>query len=126
MPRHLLDSDILIWVLRGKKEAVDFVRNLLKEEIPAISALAFYEIWAGARAHEEDAISDFLSEFVILAVDQDVAKQGAHYYAAFRKKGITLSVTDALIAGTARVRGLILVTQNVRHFPMRDVEKRSI
>jgi predicted nucleic acid-binding protein len=126
MPRHLLDSDILIWVLRGKKEAVDFVRNLLKEEIPAISALAFYEIWAGARAHEEGAISEFLSEFVVLAVDQDIAKQGARYYAAFRKKGMALSVTDALIAGTARARDLVLVTLNVRHFPMKDVEKRSL
>ena len=126
MARHLLDSDILIWVLRGKKEAVDFVRGLLKEEIPAISALAFYELWSGARAAEEAAISTFLSSFDVCPVDPEIATRGGGYYRVYRKKGITLSVSDALIAATARTRGLVLVTQNARHFPMIDIEKRSL
>ena len=126
MARHLLDSDILIWILRGKNEAVDFVGGLLKEEVPGISALAFYEVWAGARASEEELISGFLSSFEILAVNHEIAMQGAQYYRAFRNKGITLSMADALIAATARAHGFILVTQNTRDFPMTDIEKRSL
>ncbi len=126
MARHLLDSDILIWVLRGKKEALDFVHDLLKEEVPGISALAFYEVWAGARPSEENVISGFLSLFEILAVNQEIAMQGAQYYRAFRNKGITLSIADALIAATARTHGFILVTEDTRDFPMTDIEKRSL
>jgi predicted nucleic acid-binding protein len=126
MARHLLDSDILIWILRGKKEAVDFVGNLLKEEVPAISSLAFYEVWVGARASEEETISEFLSTFDVISIDQNVAKQAARYNTTYRKKGITLSVADALIAATSKTADLVLVTMNVKHFPMTDLEKRSL
>jgi predicted nucleic acid-binding protein len=126
MSRHLLDSDILIWVLRGKPQAISFVSDLLKNEIPAISSLTIYEIWAGARPSEEAAISSFLSAFRIVSVNQQIARQGAEYYKQSRKKGITLSSTDALIAATARTERLILVTQNSRHFPMSDIDMRGL
>ena len=126
MSRHLLDSDILIWVLRGKAEAISFVSDLLKNEIPAISSLTIYEIWAGARPSEEAAISSFLSAFRIVPVNVDITRQGAEYYKQFRKKGMTLSSTDALIVATARTEQLILVTQNSRHFPMSDIDLRGL
>lgn len=126
MARHLLDSDVLIWILRGKKEAVDFVKYLIQEEVPAISSLAFYEIWAGARTGEEATITEFLSAFEVFPVDADVAKQGGEYFRAYRKRGITFSMADALIAATAKIHGLVIVTQNIRHFAMIDIEKRSL
>jgi predicted nucleic acid-binding protein len=126
MSRHLLDSDILIWVLRGRAEAISFVTDLLKNEIPAISSLTVYEIWAGARPSEEAAISSFLSAFRIVPVNVNIARQGAEYHKQFRRKGMTLSSTDALIAATARTEQLILVTQNRRHFPMPDLDLRGL
>jgi predicted nucleic acid-binding protein len=126
MASHLLDSDILIGVLRGKSEAIHFLRDLLKQEVPAISSLAIYEIWAGARPSEESVITSFLSAFRIVFVSDKIAKQGAQYYREFRSKGITLSSTDALIAATAHQEGLILVTQNKRHFPMSDIQQRNL
>lgn len=126
MARHLLDSDVLIWILRGKPVAVDFLRDLLKEEVPAVSSLAFYEVWAGAKTAEEKIISGFLSSFSVLPVTPEIAKEGARYYRQFRSRGIMLSTADALIAATARTHRLILVTQNQRDFPMTDIEKRSL
>lgn len=117
---------ILIWVLRGKAEAISFVTDLLKNEIPAISSLTIYEIWAGARPSEEAAISSFLSAFRMIAVSNEIARQAAEYSKQFRKKGMTLSSTDALIAATARTEQLILVTQNRRHFPMPDLDMRGL
>jgi predicted nucleic acid-binding protein len=126
MTNHLLDTDILIGVLRGKTEAIDFLRDLLKQEVPAISSLAIYEIWAGARPSEESAISSFLSAFRIVFVSDKIARQGAKYYREFRSKGITLSSTDALIAATAHQERLILVTENKRHFPMTDIQQLGL
>lgn len=126
MARHLLDSDVLIWVLRGKPAAVEFVRGLQRDEVPAISALAFYEVWAGARPSEDETVSRFLSAFSMIPVDSGIATTAARYYREFRGKGVTLSAVDALVAATARVHGLILVTQNRRGFPMTDIEKKSL
>ena len=126
MARHLLDTDILIWVLRGKTQAISFLRDLLKNEVPAISTLSIYEIWSGARPEEETSIASFLAAFHLVPVNESIARQGAEYYRRFRSKGITLSSTDALIAGTASIEGLILVTQNRRHFPMSDIQLRSL
>ena len=69
MARHLLDTDILIWVLRGKAETIAFLSDLLKNETPSISALSIYEIWAGARISEQEAIASFPSGFQIINVD---------------------------------------------------------
>jgi predicted nucleic acid-binding protein len=102
------------------------VRDLLKEEVPAISSVAFYEIWAGAKSQEEQKIADFLSAFAVLPVTKEIAIQGAKYYREFRPKGLTLSTVDALIAATAFHHHLTLVTQNIRDFPMTDFAKRSI
>ena len=126
MARHLIDTDVLIWVLRGKPQAISLLQDLLKNEIPAISTLSIYEIWSGARPEEESAIAGFLSAFYLVPVNDSIARKGAEYYRKFRSKGMTLSSTDALIAGTAAIEGLILITQNRRHFPMSDIELRSL
>jgi predicted nucleic acid-binding protein len=124
--RHLLDSDVLIWILRGKTSAVQFVSELQKDEVPAISTISIYEIWTGSKAHEEALISEFLSSLTVLPVSIDIAKAAAGYYKEFRSKGITLTNADTMIAATAHVHGLILVTQNQRDFPMNDIQKRSL
>ena len=126
MARHLLDTDILIWVLRGKPEAIGFLSELLKNETPAISVLSIYEIWVGARISEKETLASFLSGFQIIDVHESIARQGAEYYREFRTKGMTLSSTDAMIAATAWMEKLVLVTQNRRHFPMTDIAMRSL
>jgi predicted nucleic acid-binding protein len=124
--RHLLDSDVLIWVLRGKSQAVDFVESLLKDEVPAISVLSIYEVWSGCKPNEEEAVSDLLDGFNVFPVTAEIARQAADYCRTFRSKGVTLSTADALIAATAQVSQLVLVTQNQRDFPMSDFEKKSL
>jgi predicted nucleic acid-binding protein len=126
MPRHLIDSDILISCLRGKAENLAFIEDICREEVPAISSLTYFEIWVGVRPHEEEAVSNFLSSLWILSVDQPIAKQAADYVRVYRKKGITLSSMDTLIAATAKVHNLILLTSNTRDFPMSDIQKRSL
>ena len=49
----------------------------------------------------------------------DIAQLGGFYRRDVRSShGVTL--LDALIAATAKVHGIRLVTRNVRHFPMLD------
>ena len=48
--------------------------------------------------------------------------RAGRYQAAFEKRGRTSHTADALVAGTARAHGAILLTDNVRDFPMKDVK----
>lgn len=125
MARHLLDSDVLISCLRGRKPALDTVKRISSAEVPAISALSYFEVWAGVRPIEEEPVAEFLSSLDLLPVDAEVARTAGEYVRVYRKKGVTLGAVDALIAATARVHRLCLITSNTRDFPMPEIEKFS-
>jgi predicted nucleic acid-binding protein len=44
----------------------------------------------------------------------------------FGRRGVTLHLEDAMIGATAIREGLVLVTQNVSHFPMLSAERNLI
>ena len=52
----------------------------------------------------------------ILPLDRTGAEWAARFRVQARRRGLELSVSDALIAGTAMANELTLVTRNVRHF----------
>ncbi len=58
----------------------------------------------------------FASTCDVLPVTQQIALRSGAIRGEFRIKGITRSPADMLIAATAQVHGLTLVTRNVRDF----------
>lgn len=54
-------------------------------------------------------------------VDVAIADRAGEYLKKFRKSH-ALSIGDAVIAATAREMVMKLVTRNIRHYPMKDVE----
>jgi tRNA(fMet)-specific endonuclease VapC len=52
----------------------------------------------------------------ILPLTEEVAKKAAEIYAELRKNGETIGHNDILIAGTAIVNDMTLITNNVNHF----------
>lgn len=52
----------------------------------------------------------------ILTIDQAVSERWGEFSAAGRQRGKPLPVVDGLLAATADVHGLTLVTRNIRHF----------
>lgn len=53
---------------------------------------------------------------------REAATRAGRYQADFGRRGVTIQTADALVAGTASAHGAILLTDNVRDFPMRDIE----
>ena len=88
-----------------------------------LSALVLHELEFGLlllpRGRRRTELRDVLSDFVrryedrILPVGRGAARQAARLRADVRRKGRTLDLGDALIAGTARVHGLGVATRNV-------------
>lgn len=112
----LLDTCILIDVLRGQDAAVAFVEGL--SEAPSLSVITATELIAGVRdATERRRIERLFQVYAVHDIDLEIASLAGDYV---RRYGPAQGVDpiDALIAATATVRDRPLATLNPRHFPM--------
>ena len=122
MPRYLLDSDVIIWCLRGERGMLDLAEGLRREGELACSVASVFEVEAGKRAGEEEMVEAFFGGLRKYDVDEEVARLGGEWQREFRWRGVTLDDMDVLIGATAAVNGLVVVTLNPRHYPMEGVE----
>jgi predicted nucleic acid-binding protein len=120
--RAYIDSDVLIWHLRGEPKALRFLRGLRDERGD--------ELWTGAmqraevvffmRSGEEQATLQFLSQFKTATVDQSLVDAGAQLYRKWNPSH-GIDVNDAILAATAMKTGGRIFCLNKKHYPMPDV-----
>ncbi len=119
---YLLDTDILIWVLRGKKEIIEHVSSLRNEAPLSISVITVAEIYKNIFPSELTVTEDYLDQHIIFEVNPKIAKVAGLYWQQYAKQFKNFSLTDCLIAATANVNNATLVSLNVKHFPMKDIK----
>ena len=109
----VLDTNILIDFLQGHPPAK---RELKRYTRPAISIITWMEILVGAQsADEEEQLRNFLAQFHLLPIENDVAEQAVTLRQTHR-----LRLPDAIIWASAQARNTLLVTRNTRDFPADD------
>lgn len=118
---YLVDTDVLIWVLRGNKNYEDYLQDLKNRGPLSISTITIAEIYKNIFPAEMVKTERLIEEMQIWDVTESIAKQGGLYWQQFSKELKNLNLTDCLIAGTAHINSLSLVTLNVKHFPMQDI-----
>jgi predicted nucleic acid-binding protein len=120
--RAYVDSDILIWHLRGERKAADLLRRLAAEPGTTLctGALQRAEIVFFMRPAEETATLSLLSRFQTDPVTQEIVDEAG---ALYRRWNPThgIDVNDAILAATVAAMGGKMYTQNVKHYPMPDV-----
>lgn len=119
---YLIDTDILIWVLRGNKKYEDLLQNLKNKDSLSISTITIAEVYKNIYPSEMMKTENVLHEFETWDVTTPIAKQGGLYWKQYAKQLKNLNLTDCLIAGTANLNNLILVSLNIKHFPMKDIQ----
>lgn len=120
----LLDSTVLIDVLRGKA-AVGRVRELHSAgQVPWICAINVEEVVRGARPREEEGIARFLRGMRLAPLGREEAERAGRWRREFAQRGTTLSQGDCLIAAAAVGLGIPLATGNPKHFPMHELDLR--
>lgn len=118
---YLIDTNIVIWLLRGKKKYVDIVQKLKYKSPLSISTVTIAEVYKNIFPSEILKTENILSEFAVWDVTTPIAKQAGLYWQEYNKKFKKLHILDCVIAGTAKENNLILLTLNIRHFPMKDI-----
>lgn len=119
MSKLVLDSDVLIDLLRGRPAAREFLLTATRQSVPCCSAVSVAEVHAGMRPQESEATSALLDGLVILPVTRAVAELAGSFKR--RDRGRTLELADCLIAATAALEGATLATGNLRDYPMPEV-----
>jgi hypothetical protein len=115
----LLDTSVAIDHLRGVRPAVDLLRELVGGDEPVVSSeVVRFELLAGARDDERDALEQFMSVFTWVSVDEGVSRAAGELGRRYRSAFSGIDTADYLIAATALLLDADLLTLNVRHFPM--------
>ncbi|MEI6385841.1 MAG: type II toxin-antitoxin system VapC family toxin [Spirochaetota bacterium] len=111
----VIDSDVIIWDLRGDPKA----RKTLHDNAPfSISSITYMEVVQGMRDKSELRI--FLRQLSkwnvrIIQINQDISQRAMMYVEGyFLSKSMELA--DALIAATCIWSSEVLLTANDRHY----------
>lgn len=120
MLKYLLDTNIVTYVIKRRPIAALAVFNRHQGRM-AISAITLAELLHGAEKSSDPArnlavVEDFCSRLEVLPYDMPAAAHYGGIRAALEQQGTPIGVNDLHIAGHARSRGLVLVTNNLREF----------
>lgn len=107
----LFDTNILIDALKGYPEALD---ELAYWDGPAISAITWMEICAGAHTQDVPKLHAFFDEFgfEILHTNHQIMAGAAKIRGDSIRSGAKVALPDAIILATALVHKLTLITRN--------------
>jgi len=125
---HLLDTNIISELIRprpdpGVQTQVAGLSRII------ISVITVEEIRFGLARNPNQRIQQWMDDFLprqtILPVTSDIAECAGHLRGQLARQGMVRAQADMLIAATARVHQLILMTRNVRDFSDCGVNLRN-
>lgn len=119
---HLIDTDIIIWALRNNQKYIRLLKKLSKRGDLYISTITIAEVYKNVYPTEYTNTEEILSKFRSIDITSLIAKNGGFYWQDFHKRLQNLSLADCLIAATANLSDLTLVTLNKKHFPMKNIK----
>jgi predicted nucleic acid-binding protein len=123
---YLLDTTVLIAHLRGDEAVTKLLLDLLADRhVLGTSCVNVAEVERGIRRPERNAAAALLARLRFLETTREAATRAGRYQAELERRGVSLHTADALVAGTAKAHGAILLTDNVRDFPMRDIKVKA-
>jgi predicted nucleic acid-binding protein len=120
--KAFIDSDVLIWHLRGERKALNLFKRLRDKNK--------CELWTGAmqraevvffmRPVEQEATLLFLSQFQTASIDQRIIDKAGELYRRWNPSHGT-DINDAILAAIVTYIPGTIYTLNTKHYPMPEV-----
>ncbi len=120
---RLLDTNILSEIVRPRPNP-NVIGRILEQPANALfaSELTRFELRRGAFLRDDpEALWHRISEQILplvrwLPISEAVSLGAGTLSAQLQREGQEIGIVDTMIAATARVHGLVMVTRNIRHF----------
>jgi len=121
MKRCTLDTNIITAFLKNDLRVVQRVSDYLELfEKLTINIISYYEILRGLKdlGNEEKLkwFECFIQENELVSIRKDTVEKAAEIYVYLKKEGNLIEDADILMASTAIVEDLVLITNNIKHF----------
>lgn len=115
----IVDTDILIWILRGDRRIEKYFKDVVMktEGYVFITPVQIVEIYAGLRPEERLKAEYFVESLNVVGIDRNTGKLAGEFINKYGKSH-NVTMADALIAASTRINGFKLWTLNKRHYPM--------
>lgn len=117
----VIDTDVLIDLLRNKEPAVSKIRQLEKKEELATTDINAFELYFGAyNSRDKDrniqSTKGLLKTLTLLHTREESMETAGRLFAERRAKGKMIEIRDLLIGAIALQNGYRLLTNNKDHF----------
>ncbi len=113
--KYIWDTNTVIYYLQQQfpPTAEEFIDNLLKEARPCISTITEIELlcWKTASEKDLEVLHDFINDALVIELERSIKLKTADIRRQYKIK-----LPDAIIAATALIYELILITRNTRDF----------
>lgn len=123
MASYLLDTSIIVDFLNGKRGRGPLLSGIAAQgHTLCCCAVNVAEVYAGMHPEEAKLTDRLLHSLEYYEITREVACRAGRLRYDWARKGKTLSLADVLIAAVALTFDLTLMTDNLKHYPMRELK----
>jgi len=119
--KYLFDTNVCIYILKGKSLTLKEKLQSIPNEQIVIPSIVRFELFYGAYKSSTSQktltlLTEFLNSFSTINFDDIMAKKAGEIRASLDKSGTPIGPYDLIIAATAIISKLILISSNTREF----------
>lgn len=125
--RFIVDTTVLIdlsKLMAGADRQIDDLIDAGAEL--GMCAVNVAEFFTGIPPEQVPRWHSLMSKFHYWDISEEAAARAGAYRYALRRRGLVLSLPDALIAGVAAMREATVLTDNLRHFRLLGLPVRPL
>ena len=116
--RIVCDTSVLIDVLRGDERAISLLTGLAdRDELWGV-VVTRSEVLSGMRSHERRPTYALLDSLRWREIDLELADRAGELARRYRRSHPGVELPDYLIAAAVELLDGMLLTLNIKHFPM--------
>lgn len=120
MIKLLVDTDVMIELTRGNNQAIQLLNTYQKQHQLCVSSITRYELLIGSRNKSElKDLLELLTFFNTLSLNNEIAQMAEKLIIDYNLSH-NLQLADALIASTALVNNVALLSRNKKDFQYID------